>query len=82
MRVSLSLLSVPRNPSGNTVLDIDFDIELGNTADEAKDDPGKQNTFDRDNQQQHSSSSSNDDGRAAFAASKMKLTIISCSAAA
>ncbi|CAI5680546.1 nephronectin a isoform X1 [Oreochromis niloticus] len=30
---------IPRNPSGNTVLDIDFDIELGNTADEAKDDP-------------------------------------------
>lgn len=31
--------SVPRNPNPNTVLD--FDIELGNTADEAKDDAGK-----------------------------------------
>ncbi|XP_022049429.2 nephronectin a isoform X1 [Acanthochromis polyacanthus] len=30
---------IPRNPGHNTVLDIDFDIELGNTADEAKDDP-------------------------------------------
>lgn len=32
---------VPRNQDRNTVLDVDFDIELGNTADEAKDDPGK-----------------------------------------
>ncbi|KAM7394355.1 hypothetical protein PAMP_021166 [Pampus punctatissimus] len=30
---------VPRNHDRNTVLGIDFDIELGNTADEAKDDP-------------------------------------------
>uniref|UniRef100_A0A673W0V7 Nephronectin a n=1 Tax=Salmo trutta TaxID=8032 RepID=A0A673W0V7_SALTR len=29
---------IPRNPDHNTVLGIDFDIELGNTADEAKDD--------------------------------------------
>lgn len=79
---SVSFLSVPRNPSGNTVLDIDFDIELGNTADEAKDDPGKQNTFDRDNQQEPRSLSLNDDGRAAFTVTKMKLTIISRSAAA
>lgn len=44
------LSSVPRNHDHNTVLGIDFDIELGNTADEAKDDPGKYNTFDRDSQ--------------------------------
>lgn len=42
---SLNFFSVPRNQDVNTVLDIDFDIELGNTADEAKDDPGKGNTF-------------------------------------
>ncbi|XP_043969120.1 nephronectin a isoform X5 [Gambusia affinis] len=30
---------IPRNNGHNTVLDTDFDIELGNTADEAKDDP-------------------------------------------
>lgn len=30
---------IPRNHGHNTVLDIDFDIELGNTADEARDDP-------------------------------------------
>uniref|UniRef100_H3C283 Nephronectin a n=1 Tax=Tetraodon nigroviridis TaxID=99883 RepID=H3C283_TETNG len=30
---------IPRNHDRNTVLDIDFDIELGNTADESKDDP-------------------------------------------
>ncbi|KAM4584331.1 nephronectin a isoform 2-T2 [Odontesthes bonariensis] len=30
---------IPRNHGQNTVLDTDFDIELGNTADEAKDDP-------------------------------------------
>ncbi|KAI3353133.1 hypothetical protein L3Q82_019683 [Scortum barcoo] len=30
---------IPRNHGHNTVLGIDFDIELGNTADEAKDDP-------------------------------------------
>lgn len=47
--------SVPRNHGHNTVLGIDFDIELGNTADEAKDDPGKHNTFEKDNQQQPSS---------------------------
>ncbi|MEQ2315549.1 hypothetical protein AMECASPLE_023544 [Ameca splendens] len=29
---------VPRNHGHNTVLDTDFDIELGNTADEPKDD--------------------------------------------
>lgn len=40
----LSLYSVPRNPNHNTILDADFDIELGNTADEAKDDPGKRIT--------------------------------------
>lgn len=49
----LSLLSsVPRNNGHNTVLGIDFDIELGNVADEAKDDPGKHNTFDKDNRRQ------------------------------
>lgn len=37
----MPLLSVPRNNGQNTVLDTDFDIELGNTADEASDDPGK-----------------------------------------
>ncbi|KAK7912871.1 hypothetical protein WMY93_013082 [Mugilogobius chulae] len=31
---------IPRNPGHNAVLGIDFDIELGNTADESKDDPG------------------------------------------
>lgn len=46
------LSSVPRNHDRNTVLGVDFDIELGNTADEAKDDPGKHDTFDGDNQQQ------------------------------
>ncbi|XP_036971405.1 nephronectin a isoform X1 [Acanthopagrus latus] len=30
---------IPRNHDRNTVLGVDFDIELGNTADEAKDDP-------------------------------------------
>ncbi|KAM9856574.1 nephronectin a isoform 2-T3 [Aulostomus maculatus] len=30
---------IPRNHDHNTVLGIDFDIELGNTADEARDDP-------------------------------------------
>ncbi|XP_029352105.1 nephronectin a isoform X2 [Echeneis naucrates] len=30
---------IPRNHGHNNVLGIDFDIELGNTADEAKDDP-------------------------------------------
>uniref|UniRef100_A0A8C2XS07 Nephronectin a n=1 Tax=Cyclopterus lumpus TaxID=8103 RepID=A0A8C2XS07_CYCLU len=30
---------IPRNHGHNTVLGVDFDIELGNTADEAKDDP-------------------------------------------
>ncbi|XP_014911235.1 nephronectin a isoform X1 [Poecilia latipinna] len=30
---------IPRNNGHNTVLDTDFDIELGNTADKAKDDP-------------------------------------------
>lgn len=46
------LFSVPRNHGHNTVLGVDFDIELGNTADGAKDDPGKHNTIDRDNQHQ------------------------------
>lgn len=44
------LSAVPRNHDHNTVLDIDFDIELGNTADEAKDDPGKHIRFDTDDQ--------------------------------
>lgn len=45
LNLRLSRLSaVPRNHGHNTVLDIDFDIELGNTADEAKDDPGKRKT--------------------------------------
>lgn len=43
------VFSVPRNHDRNTILGIDFDIELGNTADEAKDDPGKQIAFDREN---------------------------------
>ncbi|XP_029114797.1 nephronectin a isoform X2 [Scleropages formosus] len=30
---------IPRNPGQNNVLTIDYDIELGNTADELKDDP-------------------------------------------
>ncbi|XP_077965201.1 nephronectin a isoform X1 [Gasterosteus aculeatus] len=30
---------IPRNHGNNAVLGVDFDIELGNTADEAKDDP-------------------------------------------
>ncbi|XP_045578842.1 nephronectin isoform X8 [Salmo salar] len=30
---------IPRNHDHNTVLGVDFDIELGNTADESKDDP-------------------------------------------
>ncbi|KAF3852555.1 hypothetical protein F7725_005910 [Dissostichus mawsoni] len=30
---------IPRNHDRNTVLGVDFDIELGNTAEEAKDDP-------------------------------------------
>lgn len=38
--IHLSPSTVPRNQDRNTVLDVDFDIELGNTADEAKDDPG------------------------------------------
>lgn len=43
---------VPRNHGHNTIFGgTDIDIELGNTADEAKDDPGKHNTFDRDNRQ-------------------------------
>ena len=32
-------VAVPRNPGQNQVWE--FDIELGNTADEAKDDPGE-----------------------------------------
>lgn len=43
----MPLSSVPRNNGHNTVLDTDFDIELGNTADEAKDDPGKHNMYDK-----------------------------------
>lgn len=34
-------LLVPRNHGQNNVLDIDLDIELGNTEEELKDDPGK-----------------------------------------
>lgn len=40
---NLFLSSVPRNHDQNTVLGSDFDIELGNTADEVRDDPGEHN---------------------------------------
>ncbi|KAI4896414.1 hypothetical protein NFI96_031513 [Prochilodus magdalenae] len=33
---------IPKNPGENSVFDLDFDIELGNTAEYARDDPGAQ----------------------------------------
>lgn len=45
--LNLRLSPVPRNHGNNAVLGVDFDIELGNTADEAKDDPGERQTLDR-----------------------------------
>lgn len=72
----LRVSSVPRNHGHNTVFGgTDFDIELGNTADEAKDDSGKRSACD-------GNKGRDEDGRAPFATGRMGMTVRSGSVAA